>query len=319
MDLETHTANMARRDSEFYHYDGNIVLSAKDKENRTIYFRLHKSILAKQSPIFADMFTAASPVDQYDGVPLVVMPGDDADEMRAFIALFYEPQCITTILEETSFTFKLLGPARLANKYQVDWISKMIVSQLEKSWPSTLQGWLIFAYNESESDIRSYDAMGDPSWGDKTLELREFPEPVSSILLARECNATSILPCAFLELLRRHPEVVDASLERSLLSLHDSHRLLLARERIGRWYADHGWKLTLCQSDKLCQVTLLHASIELAKQISRDGHALQLSIRGDNYRSDRMCPGCKTEFVKEVQALENDFFEQLSSFFDLNG
>jgi hypothetical protein len=195
----------------------------------------------------------------------------------------------------------------------------MIASKLKKSWPSTFQGWLKFADDESESEFRSYDAMGDPSWGDKTLELREFPEPVSSVLLARECNATSILPCAFLELLRRHPEVVDATLERSLLSLHDSHRLLLARERIGRWYADHKWKLTLCQSDKLCQVTLLRTLMELATQINRDGHALQLWIRGDNYRSDRMCPGCKTEFEKEVHALQNDFFEQLSSFFDLNG
>jgi hypothetical protein len=44
-------------------------LSAKD-ENCTVYFRLHKSILAQNSPVFADMFSIPSPptVDQYDGV-----------------------------------------------------------------------------------------------------------------------------------------------------------------------------------------------------------------------------------------------------------
>jgi hypothetical protein len=61
-------------------------LSAKDEENCTVYFRLHKSILAQNSPVFADMFSMPSPptVDPYDGVLLVVMPGDDADEMRGF-------------------------------------------------------------------------------------------------------------------------------------------------------------------------------------------------------------------------------------------
>jgi hypothetical protein len=61
--------DIARRDPDFHCEDGNIVLSAKD-ENCTVYFRLHKSILAQNSPVFADMFSIPSPptVDQYDGV-----------------------------------------------------------------------------------------------------------------------------------------------------------------------------------------------------------------------------------------------------------
>ncbi|KAJ7691255.1 hypothetical protein B0H17DRAFT_1201124 [Mycena rosella] len=39
-------------------------------------------------------------------------------------------------------------------------------------------------------------------WDDPTLKLRRLPEPVSAILLARECDAPEILPFAFLHLLR---------------------------------------------------------------------------------------------------------------------
>jgi hypothetical protein len=54
--------------------------------------------------------------------------------------------------------------------------------------------------------------------------------------LARECNATSILSSAFLELLRGYADE-ERVLAIDLLSPEDSQRLLLARERIGKWFA----------------------------------------------------------------------------------
>jgi hypothetical protein len=88
----------AVRDPDFYNDDGNIVLSAKDAEGCTVYFRLHRSILTKHSPVFGDMFAMPTPslpsVDQYDGVPLVEMAGDSADALRSLIALLYDPQCV---------------------------------------------------------------------------------------------------------------------------------------------------------------------------------------------------------------------------------
>ncbi|KAJ7693297.1 hypothetical protein B0H17DRAFT_850237, partial [Mycena rosella] len=129
-------------DANFYAEDGNIVLAAKDSENRTIYFRLHRSILVKHSLVFADMFAMPPPptAEKYDGVPLVEMP-DDADGLRTLIALLYDPQCISVILRSEDFAARMFEPVVLARKYQVDWIRTMVASHLERQWPLTLAGW----------------------------------------------------------------------------------------------------------------------------------------------------------------------------------
>jgi hypothetical protein len=94
----------AIRDPNFYAEDGNIVLAAKDTDG-TVYFRLHRSILIRHSPVFKDMFSMPTPsedsadegggiADQYDGVPLVEMAGDSSDALRSLIALLYDPACV---------------------------------------------------------------------------------------------------------------------------------------------------------------------------------------------------------------------------------
>jgi hypothetical protein len=67
------------KDSKFYIEDGDIVLSAKDREKCTTYFRLHRNTLARHSPIFADMFAMPLPptTDHYEG-----SPGQDARRRR---------------------------------------------------------------------------------------------------------------------------------------------------------------------------------------------------------------------------------------------
>lgn len=49
---ETDGPNPIKQDDEFWFEDGNIVLIARDVE-----FRVYKGILAKHSPVFADMFS----------------------------------------------------------------------------------------------------------------------------------------------------------------------------------------------------------------------------------------------------------------------
>lgn len=77
--------------------DGNIVLAAacKGKQSVTL-FRVHKSILAMQSPIFKDMFdiashgpdiNAASP-ETYEGLPFVFIP-DPAEYLEALLKVMY--------------------------------------------------------------------------------------------------------------------------------------------------------------------------------------------------------------------------------------
>ena len=80
------------RDEDLYFDDGSVVLSANDSDGNTIYFRVHMSVLRKNSPVFRDMFSMPTPVaiDQYDGVPLVHVH-DDAKEMKEFLQVLYDP------------------------------------------------------------------------------------------------------------------------------------------------------------------------------------------------------------------------------------
>ncbi|KAF7361601.1 hypothetical protein MVEN_00503300 [Mycena venus] len=198
----------AIRDPDFYTEDGNIVLSAKDTDDYSVYFRLHKSILTKHSPVFKDMFSMPSPqsAEQYDGVPLVEMAGDSADALRSLIALLYDPQCISVILNGEDFAVRIYDPVVLAKKYQIDWIQEMAASHLRKQWPQSLIGWDRIARREminaltAEEDINHYEE-------DDSLKLHRLPEPVTAIRLARECEVPEILPFAFLHLLRQPYEV----------------------------------------------------------------------------------------------------------------
>ena len=61
-------AKNIERDSEFWLEDGNVVLVAQNTG-----FRVYKGLLAAQSPVFHDMFSAAGlhADERYDGVPVV--------------------------------------------------------------------------------------------------------------------------------------------------------------------------------------------------------------------------------------------------------
>lgn len=76
-----------QNDTQVYFDDGNIVLVVG-----VTCFRVHRSLLAKYSPIFRDMFSLPQPEDQetYDGVPMVELQ-DDPDILRALLRVIYEP------------------------------------------------------------------------------------------------------------------------------------------------------------------------------------------------------------------------------------
>jgi len=81
------------RDEDFYFEDGSVILSARDADGDRVNFRVHKSVLAKQSSVFKDMFSIPSPaeVDTYDGLPLVHLH-DEAKELKEFLRVMYDPR-----------------------------------------------------------------------------------------------------------------------------------------------------------------------------------------------------------------------------------
>ena len=81
------------RDEDMYFEDGSVVISASSTGGGLVYFRVHKSVLSKQSTVFKDMFSLPSPpeMDRYDNLPLVHVH-DDAKEFKQFLRAIYDPR-----------------------------------------------------------------------------------------------------------------------------------------------------------------------------------------------------------------------------------
>ena len=87
------------RHPTLYYDDGNVVLSGRTQDGELQYFRVHKSILSRYSPVLADMFSIppllvkgsrTQIAESYDGVVYVQMP-DSAEELTSFLTMFYDP------------------------------------------------------------------------------------------------------------------------------------------------------------------------------------------------------------------------------------
>lgn len=73
---------------EFWLEDGNIILQAGN-----VQFRVHRSILAKRSPIFADLFQIPQPDSEptVDGCPVVILHDSAKDIEYMLLALYGDP------------------------------------------------------------------------------------------------------------------------------------------------------------------------------------------------------------------------------------
>ena len=89
------------RHQRLYFHDGDVVLAAQtslltrdDSEpSPLLLFRVHKITLSHNSPAFANMFADASSSagETYDGVPLVHLEGDKAEDLALLLAFLYYP------------------------------------------------------------------------------------------------------------------------------------------------------------------------------------------------------------------------------------
>ena len=95
----------------------------------------------------------------------------------------------------------------LATKYQVDSLSKRIMSHLQEQWPKSLD-----EYIAREVAIKLWTKRFDVVVGDNgrppchQSAFVDFPEPASAIRLASHYNISSVLPAAFYFLSTTGPE-----------------------------------------------------------------------------------------------------------------
>ena len=80
--------------------DGDILLLAQSSVGirghpKYLVFRIHKFMLRHHSAIFDNMFEdATSGADVYNGVPLVQMAGDNAEDLALILTYLYNPSYV---------------------------------------------------------------------------------------------------------------------------------------------------------------------------------------------------------------------------------
>ncbi|KAI0084542.1 hypothetical protein BDY19DRAFT_526787 [Irpex rosettiformis] len=186
-----------RQDPDVWMSDGNVVITAKDKEGVTWGFKCHKSLLSRHSRMFEGMFTLSQPQDAetYEGLPLVTLTDPYAD-FKALLQMLYDPmEYLPKVSDLSPLDWPeelraISGPLRLSNKYEFDTLHASLTKVLESRWPVTLEGWDKIVQRIRDAQVEASE------------EGVECPlvNPASLILLAEEANVPSVLPAAYYNL-----------------------------------------------------------------------------------------------------------------------
>ncbi|KAJ7678136.1 hypothetical protein DFH06DRAFT_1422696 [Mycena polygramma] len=169
--------------SDIWQDDGNVVLQAESTQ-----FRVHWSVLSKNSAFFQEMRTLPQPPDQptVEGCPVVTLH-DSVLDVQYLLEALYNPHCFAA--DRLSFPF-IAALVRLGRKYDFKHLLEAAVKRLAYENPTTLEK---YEHLTKIVDSRSsYSATRIMARGGLLFD---------TITLARENNLFALLPCAYLRAL----------------------------------------------------------------------------------------------------------------------
>ncbi|EKM51134.1 uncharacterized protein PHACADRAFT_48118, partial [Phanerochaete carnosa HHB-10118-sp] len=173
-------ASKLQRHPMLYKATGDIVISATDK-SILHRFCVHTVVLAKHSPVFADMLTLPMhevDMQKYDRIPMIYLP-ENAKDVASLLEVLYTPSSPLFKRSDWAFAKEVYGLMSTVTKYQFDSICTAIVHYLKSEWPTTLAEFVRF-----KMDIYHDHAFAGPF----TSAVWRFPEPASAIRLAMDFN-----------------------------------------------------------------------------------------------------------------------------------
>ncbi|KAH8111522.1 hypothetical protein DFH11DRAFT_612619 [Phellopilus nigrolimitatus] len=344
-DQDSEAGRICETTSEsFWLEDGNIILSAvshkehKDESGQSyrqdILFRVHKSLLARQSKVFRDMFDlpntgmstdgAGHSTDRlYEGVPVISMP-DSAEDIVCILEALYEPWALPFKKYDPNNPEKVTGVLSMATKYHLDAVRQRVVSHVCSDWPTTLEEWDIF-----EGHV--FTLIDMPYLYCNSVEVT--PEPVSAIVLARRFNIPEILPAAFYTLSRlkmkdeydRKPGYPTSDSARKarwkLLSASDFRALCRGREELEDqvlpMYNSFSYRHPPAQCPPYCKTTF-EKRVELFLDDARQSHDILFALATERLEAGPICSACSALYTCQAHDCRLRIWHMLPEIFRLD-
>ncbi|KAJ3507996.1 hypothetical protein NLJ89_g5998 [Agrocybe chaxingu] len=172
-----------RRHESFWMYDGSIVLHVQNT-----LFRVHQTILAAHSEVFATLFTVPQPEgeDMIDGCHVVELHDHERD-FEDLLAAVYRPDHFDTLPIDADLDTVMIfigGILRLSTKYVVRYLRQRCISLLLTKLPPTFEAY------EAKS------ALTSPP-GNSPAERYRSDTVMRAIRLAQDNNVLEALPYAY--------------------------------------------------------------------------------------------------------------------------
>ncbi|KAM5546249.1 hypothetical protein V8D89_000375 [Ganoderma adspersum] len=212
------SAPSVERHPTLYFPNGDVVLSAQASIHprplaappKTQLFRVHKFLLTHHSVTFANMFADANPAsgESYDGVPMVELQGDKAEDVALLLNYLYNPTQMTFRRFDPNTSLVVSGVIRLADKYCIESLREHLINIVASDWPTTLEEWDFFqAEIQAVKDKLATTNLRKKEVGGEGYEplSEHLPEPASAIAFGHEFGCRQILRAAYYSLLTISP------------------------------------------------------------------------------------------------------------------
>ncbi|EPQ57627.1 hypothetical protein GLOTRDRAFT_127984 [Gloeophyllum trabeum ATCC 11539] len=113
--------------------DGTVVLQAE-----STIFKVHRTILARNSTFFKDMFSNAEPDkgEQHNGCPLIIVQ-DKSSDMTLFLKAMYTPG----YSESLKLFIEIASLLMIASKYGSKYFRALSTDKLRTVCPTTFAAW----------------------------------------------------------------------------------------------------------------------------------------------------------------------------------
>lgn len=286
--------------SDIWFDDGSVILQAESTQ-----FRVHRTMLARHSSVFRDIFHGPQPHDEslIEGCPIIPL-SDSAEDIRLALIALYDGGGYHS---RRALRFPVVAAMlRIGKKYKLNHLHDEAITRLQSEFPSTLENWEVMS----------------PEYTHIVLQKGILFDIVN---LATECGVWSIFPAAYylcvqdLDPLLSGEQRDDGTVARLPFSIQKA--CILGREKILIAQAEHtlGWLddeeiSDRCENPMACARACLEISRCIWKPMPDVSRGLE---KWSDVKTDGLCRSCREDAKEIHQDGRQKMWEMLPSFFDL--